>query len=345
LWIAQPSSAKSQAAVEKITNSLFPITSKVIHVNSFLGISPDFKAYAMSDANGVKVIDLETAENLPGPKWDHDWGHPFSAAFSQDAVALKEGEKFFGNSRNVRVFSRKTGELKHNVKMPEVTPGLIERIAFTSDGKFLVAELQGLFGGPRLVLRDVQQKKTIDELDLNKVPEADQLVLHSFPMPWGKPVLGYESYKGNDHQVFTVEVKAGKLVKNVKLVNYHEMKGVGKSSRLRAISPAGHLIACTTLDDDIVLYDIVNKKVAHKLEGHLDSVRTVAFSPNGEIVASAAKDKTIRFWDVKQGKEVRVIKGVRADAKELIFSPDGDRIAIVYYTSPPSAEIRSVELK
>jgi hypothetical protein len=320
---------------------------KVIHIDSFLGISSDFKACAMSDANGVKIIDLETAENLPAPKWDRDWGHPFSAVFSQDAVAVKVGEKFFGNSRNVRIFSRKTGELKHNVKIPGNTPGLIERIAITSDGKFLVAELQGLFGGPRLVLRDVQQKKTIDELDLNEVPEANHLVrrLDTFPTLSRKPILGYESYKGNNHQIFTVEVEAGKLVKKFKLGNYHEMKGIGKDSMLRAISPAGDLIACTTQDDDIVLYDIVNKKVVHKLKGHLDSVRAVAFSPNGEIVASAATDKTIRFWDVKQGKEVHVIKGVRADAKEFIFSPDGNWIAIVYYTSPPFAEIRSVELK
>src|SRR5260370_30466928 len=44
----------------------------MVPIDSFLGISADFKAYAMSDAGGVEVIDLERGKNLTSPKWDKD---------------------------------------------------------------------------------------------------------------------------------------------------------------------------------------------------------------------------------------------------------------------------------
>lgn len=314
----------------------------IIRIESFLGISPDFKAYAMSDASGVKVVDLETGKNLASPKWDRDWGTPLSAAFGKDVIAVVTVRD---SSFAVKVFSRKSGELEQNIHGYH-----IDRAAFTADGRFLaITEFRpdgGFLGGYHLVLRDIPGKKTVAEVSLGSNGYCSLAVA-------GQTVAAYESDSG---RITVVEAETGKVVKDIKTESFRKRKGFGGGRMPLAISPAGDLIACEA-EDTVVLYDIASGKVAHKLEGHLDTVRAVAFSPNGETIASAAKDKTIRFWGVKQGKEVRTIKNLptstaelifpRFDnnsATELIFSTDGNRIAVV---SPQGrkAEIRSVEPK
>ncbi len=304
--------------------------SDVVHIDSFLGISFDFKAYAMSDANRVKVIDLETGKELASPKWDRDWGLPRSATFGNGVIAVVTGRDVSGES--VKVFSRKTGELEQNVR------GQVDGAAFTADGRFLAITEFRPGNGYHLVLRDVQGKKTVAEFDLGSNGYCSLAAA-------GKHVAACES---RDAQITVVEAETGKAVMKLKSEGFRKRKEFGGGRMPLAVSQAGNLIACEA-EDTVVLYDIDGGKVVHKLEGHLDVVRAVAFSPNGEIVATAAKDKTIRFWNVTEGKEVHAIKNLPSSGSELVFCTDGKRIAIVYredeFRGARKAEIRSVEPK
>jgi hypothetical protein len=314
---------------------------EVARIDSFLGISSDFKVYAVCshsqrpiprslDVDGVKIVDLETGKNLTSLKWDQDWGPPYSAAIGTDVIAVVTMMDFARSIQAVKVFSRKTGGLEQNIHGYQ-----FEHVAFTADGRFLAfiefRHIQGYY----FVLRDIQGKKTVAEVSLGTNGSYSLAVT-------GTRVATFTKHAD---RITVVEVDTG--VAKIECTSFRERKGFGGSLTPVAISPAGNLIACKA-KDDIVLYDIASEQVTHKLEGHLDTVQAIAFSPNGEIVASAAKDKTIRFWNVKQGKEVYIIKNLPTSPMEIIYSTDGKRIAIAYpgeSVKPRKAEILSVNLE
>jgi hypothetical protein len=171
-------------------------TSDVIHIDSFLGISPDFEAYAMRAANGVRVVDLGTGENLISLKWDRDWGGPLSSAFGDDTIAvMTTGRKLDGA---VKIFSRKTGELVQNIHGREV-----KEMAFTVDGRFLAITEFRTGQGFHLVLRDIQGKKTIAESNLGGNGYCSLAVAGMF-------AAGQET---EVNRITVVEADTGRLVK------------------------------------------------------------------------------------------------------------------------------------
>jgi WD40 repeat protein len=304
-------------------------SSDIIHIDSFLGISSDFKVYAASDPKGVKIVDLEVGQQLPAPIWDRDWGSPRSAAFGKDIVAIVTGGDMF--SRSVKVFSRETGELEQNIR------GQINGAAFTADGRFLAFTEFRPSDGYYLVLRDIQEKKTVAEWRLGGSGYCSLAVARTH-------VVAYES---DDDQITVIDVKTRRVVETLKSESVRKRKEFARGQMPLAISPTGNLIA-SAAEDAVVLDDINGRKNIYKLEGHLDIVRAIAFSPNEEIIATSAKDKTVRFWNVKERKEVHSIKNLPTSASELIISPEDKRIAIVYGEDgrgARSAEIRNVELR
>jgi WD40 repeat protein len=296
---------------------------------SFLGISSDFKVYATGDANGVKVVDLETGKQLASPTWDKDWGYPCAAVFGVNVMA------FHTTYGSLKIFSRKTGELEQNVHI-----GFDERGEFTAGGRLLAITESRFDNGCYLVLRDVQMKKTVAEVRLGDSRP------HILTLTENRVAI----YEGLSGQITVVETKTGAVVKKSMSQSFIKTTWSVRGRTVLAISPAGNLLACNE-EDAVVLYDVDGDKVAQKLEGHLDTVRAVRFSPNGETVASAAQDKTIRFWNVKTGKETNAIKNLPRGVSRLIFSADGKKIAVVYgdpfspASGPCGVEIRSVEPK
>src|SRR5262249_38656902 len=126
-----------------------------VRIDRFLGISPDFTTVAISEADGVKVVDRETGRKLASPTWDRDWGRPRSAAFGNDLIAVVTGREL--SAKSVKLFSRKTGELQQNVR------GQVNNVAFTADGRFLAITEFRPGNGYHLILRDVKAKRTIAE--------------------------------------------------------------------------------------------------------------------------------------------------------------------------------------
>jgi WD40 repeat protein len=67
----------------------------------------------------------------------------------------------------------------------------------------------------------------------------------------------------------------------------------------------------------MVLWDVVARKVRHRREAHLAGINRVAFAPDGRTVATVASDGTIRLWNAEDGEPVHVHK-LRYEAARLV---------------------------
>jgi WD40 repeat protein len=65
-----------------------------------------------------------------------------------------------------------------------------------------------------------------------------------------------------------------------------------------AFSPDGKILATSSGDKTVRLWDVASRQPLATLTGHEKPVFRVVFSPDGKILASGSEDKTVRLWDV-----------------------------------------------
>jgi WD40 repeat protein len=89
--------------------------------------------------------------------------------------------------------------------------------------------------------------------------------------------------------------------------------------RALAASPDGQLLASSSLDDTVRLWDATTGKQIYRLAGHgeMGGWRALAFTPDGKRLASWGDDMYLRVWDVGTGKALA----------EYALRPSGIQIA------------------
>jgi WD40 repeat protein len=94
-----------------------------------------------------------------------------------------------------------------------------------------------------------------------------------------------------------------------------------------AFSPAGGLLATTSDDRTVRLWQAETGRLIHSLADHQGPVSGCAFSPDGRLLATASFDGTAKLWRVATGELVRTLTGHRTWVRAVSFSPDGRTLA------------------
>ncbi|EFR02261.1 hypothetical protein MGYG_05262 [Nannizzia gypsea CBS 118893] len=94
-----------------------------------------------------------------------------------------------------------------------------------------------------------------------------------------------------------------------------------------AFSPNGQLLASSSLDKTVRLWETATGALYQTLEGHDDGVTSVVFSPDGRLLASASRDTVIRLWDMVTGALQQTFEGHDEWIEAVAFSIDGQLLA------------------
>ncbi|WP_019506832.1 NB-ARC domain-containing protein [Pleurocapsa sp. PCC 7319] len=94
-----------------------------------------------------------------------------------------------------------------------------------------------------------------------------------------------------------------------------------------AWSPNGNMLASSSYDKTIRLWNPLTGHCVKTLTGHTNWVLSIAWSPDGKMLASGGDDQTIRIWDVQQEKCSQILSGHKNWVMSVAWSPDGTVLA------------------
>lgn len=92
-------------------------------------------------------------------------------------------------------------------------------------------------------------------------------------------------------------------------------------------SPDGSLLASTSTDRTVQLWDTSHWQVRRTISGHPQFVNQVAWAPDSRSLASASFDRFIRLWDAGTGQGMQTLRGHGSQIFTVAWSPDGLTLA------------------
>lgn len=94
-----------------------------------------------------------------------------------------------------------------------------------------------------------------------------------------------------------------------------------------AWSPDGTMLAGSSWDYTVTLWDVANKQQIRLFQSNLDQIFGLAWSPDGQMLANGSLDQTVLVWEPKSGKRLATLEHA-SRVNSLTFSPDGRFLAV-----------------
>jgi WD40 repeat protein len=94
-----------------------------------------------------------------------------------------------------------------------------------------------------------------------------------------------------------------------------------------AFRPVGALLASSSEDGTIRLWDIASGACTHLLSGHTKPTWALTFSPDQLRLASGSHDHTVRIWNSYTGQNLATFTGHQDSVWAVAFNPTGTLLA------------------
>jgi WD40 repeat protein/serine/threonine protein kinase len=94
-----------------------------------------------------------------------------------------------------------------------------------------------------------------------------------------------------------------------------------------AFSPDSHWLVSTHGDGAVLVWDMVERRLAASFSEHSGQVGAVAFAADGKRVASASEDRTVIVWDAATMRKEMTLAGHTTRVTGVAFAPGGDWLA------------------
>ncbi|KAG6894392.1 hypothetical protein C0992_006292, partial [Termitomyces sp. T32_za158] len=99
-------------------------------------------------------------------------------------------------------------------------------------------------------------------------------------------------------RIWDMHDKSSKVLNDAYTVNKDEDEDEDEGFISAVISPNGQLVAVSSLDETIRIWDVATGVLIKRLQGHKDTVYSIAFTPDGRGLVSGSLDKTLKYWDI-----------------------------------------------
>jgi WD40 repeat protein len=236
--------------------------------------SPDGKTIALGNNVGdVMLWDIPSgelfggtvaayAQKIPGLKFSSD-GHYLLAAGQTDATLWDL-----------------SSEMDSPVRTFAASNYLIDSVAYSHDGRFIVTAADENFGNPRIA--------QIWDVASGEVRRT--LVGHSRAI-WSVDI------SPNDEAVATASADGTVRIWDAMTGDVKGTLNIQKPVRAVAFSPDGELLLTAHEDGTAYLWDWRQAVIVRAFIGHSAAIVSAAFSPDGQHIATASSDHTVRVWD------------------------------------------------
>lgn len=205
-----------------------------------------------------------------------------------------------GTAGHIRIWQTVDGQLHKSIQGNQAW---IWSLAYSPDGRYLVS-------ADHIPQVRIWEATTGHCLKVLALPEIISIIFKIAFSPDGTTL----AIGGNHAELVLYDLTTEQM---------RVLQGHQQSITSVAFSPNQPLLASSSHDHTVRLWDLRTGDTLQVWDGHQTMVQTVAFSPDGTWLASGGDDCTVRYWHLETAQCLGVFEGHREAVCAICISPDG----------------------